>query len=75
MSNRPHGPLAIIDDDKAELADARLAIRVIWQRLGSMARQNRITLADIDCMSDELRTVEHGLNVIDKYLTELRLRV
>ncbi len=72
MANRDQHHLAIVEDDMADIADAKLAIAVLWQRLAAIARRGYIRTQDIDCFSDELRTVEHGLETVTKYLRAVR---
>lgn len=68
MNSKCQRTLAIVEDDMADVADAKLAVRVLWQRLAHIARRGRITIKDIDCFSDELRCVERGLEASTKWL-------
>lgn len=56
----------------ADVAAAKSALQAIWARIRYLARRPAITATDIDCLSNELRTVETGLSTINKYLTTER---
>lgn len=72
MPNRRQGPLAVVEDDMATRADAKLAVEDLEALLLRLAYRPAVTLADIDRLSDDLRRIRSGLDCVQKYLIEIR---
>lgn len=60
-------PLGLVEDDMADLARGRDALRVAWVRLRNLCYRP-LTMADIDEFSQAFRDIERALGAIEKYL-------
>ena len=68
-----NAPMGLIEDDMADIARGRLAIRLAWKRLRNLCYRP-LTDDDIDEFSKLFRELEAAMVAIDKYLQEERKR-